>query len=260
MQLLTVTPGSGKLGGAVSTQTRTGSRLHARSARIQPRTTRQVAARALTGSLASAWRALSPLHRKAWNALASGSLSGVNLFTSCNRNLLTLGAPGILAAPNPRPTFPAIHAFTVTPIYTGASQPRALYAWQLDTTPELDGTFAVVVRATQCLSAAKGNIRASDLRIVAAAPGVPTPAFIPSASWFAVWGSGPTEGTVTFELNLVDSNSGFAAPRVRASSPYDATGTPLPIGWTTTIEQEGLVIALVPSQIFQQDGEPIAGP
>ena len=53
MQLLTVTPGSGKLGGAVSTQTRTGSRLHARSARIQPRTTRQVAARALTGSLAT---------------------------------------------------------------------------------------------------------------------------------------------------------------------------------------------------------------
>lgn len=260
MLLITTAPGSGKLGGVVSTRTRAGSRFHARTARTQPRTASQTNARALTGALSQVWRSLTPAQRTTWGNLASGARSGFNVFIACNRQLLSLGSAPILQAPPVRPTFPPLYNFAATPVYNQPAPPRGLWGWQLDTTPEIPFGWGLVARATQALSPAKGNIRPSDLRIIAAASNLSTPALIPASSWLAIWGSGPYAGAVTWELTLIDMRSGFASPAVRATALYSATLPPGPTTWQTTQQQDGTTIAITTDTLYTQEGEPIAGP
>lgn len=258
MQLLTTLAGTGKLAGVVGSTGRTGLRLQARAAHSQPRTTSQQNARALTGSLAGTWRALSPARRQAWNRLATGSMSGVNLFTSCNRNLLTLGVSPILCAPGARPTFPPLTGFTVQPIYSASDLPRTLVSWVVTTQSALDGSFAAVLRATQCLSEAKANIRASDLRILAAVQQPVTPLFIPQAAWWNLFGEGQQQGQVTFTLNLVDLNTGYASAPVSCSAAYSVTPGVGPVAAYVTIEQDGVIIAVTEGITYEQSGVVIA--
>ncbi len=258
MQLLTTLAGTGKLAGVVGSTGRTGLRLQARAAHSQPRTTSQQNARALTGSLAGTWRALTPAQRLAWNAAATGALSGVNLFTSCNRNLLTLGVSPILCAPGARPTFPPLTGFTVQPIYSASDLPRTLVSWVVTTQPALDGSFAAVLRATQCLSQAKANIRPSDLRILAAVQQPVTPLFIPQAAWWNLFGEGQQQGQVTITLNLVDLNTGYASTPVSCSAAYSVTPGVGPVAAYVTIEQDGVTIAVTEGITYEQGGVVIA--
>src|SRR5208283_4998435 len=157
MRIVSILPGRGKLGGIVATAGRAGTSLRARPAWTQPRTANQSSARALLGSLAAAWRQLSSSEQAGWNALAAGAASGYNLFIGCNRNLSAIGAPGITTAPSQAPTFPAIESLAVTPIYSTDLIPQQIYAWQLDTTPELSTDIGAIVRASAPLSPAKAN-------------------------------------------------------------------------------------------------------
>ena len=258
MQLLTTLAGTGKLAGVVGSTGRAGIRLHARAAHSQPRTTSQQNARALTGSLAGTWRALSPAQRLAWDAAATGALSGVNLFTSCNRNLLTLGLTPIVCAPGAAPAFPPLSGFQVQPAYSAADLPRTLVSWVVTTQPALDGSFAAVLRATQCLSQAKANIRASDLRILAAVQQPVTPLFIPQAAWWYLFGEGQQQGQVTFTLNLVDLNTGYAGTPVSCSTAYSVTPGVGPVAAYVTIEQGGVIIAVTEGITYGQSGTVIA--
>lgn len=260
MQLSTTVPGRGILGGVVGTTGRAGAQLRARTPRTQPRSPRQQANRAIVGSLAALWRTLSAADQAAWNTVATGRASGVNIFTACARNLITIGAPDPLPFPAPRPAFPSLAGFAVTGIYTAPTGERALYCWQIDTTPELTAQFGAVLRATQILSYGKGNIRPSDLRIVATSPALDTPAFLPGASWQAVWGSGPQFGNITFELNLVDPLTGYASARARVTTNYSATSSIGPIPWANILQQGGLTIAETTDVIYEQGGVIIAGP
>jgi hypothetical protein len=258
MQLLTTLAGTGKLAGIVGSTGRAGIRLHARAAHTQPRTANQQNARALTGSLAGAWRALTPAQRLAWNAAATGALSGVNLFTSCNRNLLTLGLTPIVCAPGAAPAFPPLSGFQVQPAYSAADLPRTLVSWVVTTQPALVGRFAAVLRATQCLSPAKASIRPSDLRVLAALPAAYTPLNVARAAWWALFGEGQQAGQVSFTLNLVDPDTGYAGPAVATSAPYLVTSSVTPVEGYVTIKQNGVIIATTTGITYEQGGTVIA--
>jgi hypothetical protein len=260
MQLHGAPPSSGKLGGAVATRTVFGTRLHLNRPHTQPRSPAQTNARALTGALAGIWRALPSQVQAAWALAAAPSHTGPQLFNSCNRTLMTLGLGPALLPPPPRPPFPSILGFTVTPLYSAPTLPRTLYAWQIDCAPELDGSAAGILRATQCLSPAKRSIRTSDLRIVAVASPLHTPVWLPAASWYKAWGAGPNQGLVTFTLTLVDPHTGIHGTPARASALYSATPTPTPTPWAVTYEQEGTAEAQTQGIVYTQDGDPIAGP
>src|ERR1035441_5754835 len=98
MQLVsTYGAASGKAGGLVASHGRAGAQLRVHHLNRQPRSPSQLQARALTGSLAPAWKALTPTQQRSWAQLASTISrtdrlgqsfhpSGYTLFVSCNRN------------------------------------------------------------------------------------------------------------------------------------------------------------------------------
>ena len=260
MQLVTTLPGSGKLGGVVATRGRIGAQLVIRAARSQPRSTSQNATRATIGALAAGWRALCAADKAAWNALANGSSSGVNLFTACNRRLMTIGAPGVLTAPGARPTFPPIANLTATVRATAEGPTAEIYAWEITTDPPIAPSFGLVLRSSACLSQAKASIRAGDLRITATAAHQGTPVFLPFTSWLRIWGAAQLLGNITFALNLVDLQSGFASPQVTTTTPTQAQASTPPLTWSTLVSQEGVTIAQIPETIFEQESSPITGP
>jgi len=260
MQILPTLAGRGKLAGVVGSAGRAGAQLRARTARTQPRSASQQHNRALIGSLAALWRSLDDVERSQWNAIATGPASGYNTFVACTRNLLTIAAPYQIPTPGPRPTFPPLSGFTATGLYTAPTGQRGLYAWQIDTDPELTAEFGAVLRISQPLSYGRGNIRASELRIVATSQALDTPAYLPGLSWANVWGAGPQFGAVTFELNLVDPLTGFASSRVRCIASYEATSAIGPIPWTNFLQQGGLTIAETTDVFYEQGGVVIAGP
>jgi len=260
MLIATLTPGRGTLGGAVATATPHGARFHARAVRTQPRTASQTQVQARAHALAFAWRTLSPTQRAGWQTLASGAASGYNLFFACNSNLLAIGQPGILAPPGSRPAFPALSALTVTTLYNIPTPPNSVFAWQLDTMPALTAVTGVVARMTGLLSPTKANIRPSDLRIVATGNSCTTPLFIPRDSWFRVFGHVAGSGRITFELTLIDPLSGFAGPTLRASTAYSSLAPTETIEWDTQYLINGGLAAFIPNQVFEIEGEVVAGP
>lgn len=260
MLIATLTPGRGTLGGAVATATPHGARFHARAVRTQPRTASQTQVHARAHALAFAWRTLSATQRAGWQTLASGAASGYNLFLACNYRLTMLGLPPISNAPAAPAAFPALTALAATPIYLANRVGQPLYCWQLDTTPALDGTFGAVARATAVLSPTKQSIQPSDLRIVAAASRLYSPCFVPITSWARIFGLGQGIGNVTFELTLIDPETGFAGPTLRATSQVDWQTSGVPALWYDTLQQEGATFAQIYETVFEQEGQPIAGP
>lgn len=260
MLLVTTTPGRGKLGGVVSAITHQGARMQARRNHTQPRTPSQRNNRQLTGATAKTWRALPASARTAWNEAAEPGRSGFQTFVQCNRNLQTIGLSFTLLYPQPRPTFPPLLNFTVAAVYQSGGPPYYLSFWQVDTTPEQGTQFGLVLRASQCLSQAKANIRKSDLRIIAAATNQPTTAYVPVNSWASAWGAGPTVGFVWFTLTLIDPVSGYASAPAKTKAYLNASPTPTPTPWTISFQQFGTTIAQEPGIIYEQDGTAIAGP
>lgn len=260
MRVITSNPGSGTLGGVIGTHGRSGYSLSARSASTGSASKAKTNALAVVSALATQWRTLSASQQTGWAALASSSQTGYLLYISCNRNRSTLGLSPISEAPAARPALPALTGAVIVPFYSAATPPRSLRAWQIVTEPPLDGTYGLVARLTQSLSKAKANIRASDLRIVAAGQQTITPAFVPYSSWSNRWGDGPLEGLVTCELNLVDLPTGFAGTAVRASAVYSASSVPASSNWSTVLDQNGNEIAVLPNQIINIDGTVVAGP
>ena len=109
MRILTTLAGSGTLGGVVGNRTPHGLRLSARTAHTQPRTPAQTMQRHRLGSMAGAWRALSPAEQLQWAALGAlitrtntagtrYTLTGYQAFVSLTTKALTAAAPLPVAA------------------------------------------------------------------------------------------------------------------------------------------------------------------
>lgn len=261
---------SGKAGGFVASHGRAGAQFRAHVVNRQPRSSSQLCARALTGSLAPAWRALTNAQRQGWSQLASSvlrtdalgqeqPLSGYALFVSCNRNLLTLGLDATLAIAPIAPTFPAIAAFSAAALYTAPPPENFLSAFALAWTPAALSPFAGLIRASATLSPARGNVRPSDLRIIAALNPLPPGGMDLFDSWVTTFGTPPPIGTVTFSLNLVDPASGFASPAVRATAPINAALPNPYIPGDILIEIEGTPVADLTDQVIEFNENPQAG-
>ena len=187
------------------------------------------------------------------------ALSGFSLFVSCNRNLLTLGCGSVLTAPPTPPSFPALLSFTVTPIYTDVIPPFYLSTFALTWTPAGQLPYAGVLRASAALSPTRGNVRPSDLRIVAALNPLPAAGLNLLDSWISIWGTPPPSGQITFSLNLVDTASGFASSSVLATAPFSCSQQSGSQPGAITIEIEGDIVAVLPNQYIVINGEPVAG-
>jgi hypothetical protein len=104
MQILTTLAGSGTLGGVVGNRSPHGMRLSARTAHTQPRTPAQTMQRHRVGSMAGAWRALTPAEQGTWAAMGAlitrtnsagtrYTLTGYQAFVSLTTKALSQAAP-----------------------------------------------------------------------------------------------------------------------------------------------------------------------
>lgn len=138
-------PQSGSLGNQTASRNRSGQYLRQRSLPVQPRTPKQVAARALLSSLAAQWRGLTDAQRLAWKNFAMSftvvnslgqtiNLTGTQCFVkvNCVNNLLTRAT--VLVPP----ALPAFIALTVTAL-TAAAGTAAMTL--TGTTPAAGTTF-----------------------------------------------------------------------------------------------------------------------
>lgn len=103
-------PLSRSAGSTTASHNRFGTYLRNRVIPTNPNTTKQAAARATMASLSAGWRALSAGNRAGWTALGSQmtrldtlgnsyTLTGLQAYTSVNRNLLTVGGAVSPTAP-----------------------------------------------------------------------------------------------------------------------------------------------------------------
>jgi hypothetical protein len=261
---------SGRAGGFVASHGRAGAQLRARVFNCQPRSVSQVAARARTGGLAALWRGLTDADRRSWDVCAANichtdrlgspfTPTGYALFIGCNRNLLSIGGATQNAAPPAAPSFPPLLSFTAAPVYSAPPSPIVLTGFSLAWTPADVTPFAVVLRASAALSPARGNVRPSDVRIIASLNPPPLPPFDALPSWLTLFGTPPLTGQVTFELNLLDPASGFAAPSVRASAAFVSESIYPFVTGGVTISFEGEPVAQVPGEVIYFDDTPVAG-
>ena len=91
--------------------------------------------------------------------------------------------------------------------------PRVLTGFNLQAAIPAINDFAYIVKATAPMSAGRSHTRQSELKILAAVfAGTPdeTTAY---SDWQAVFGTLPTNGSITWSLTCADPISGLAAPR-----------------------------------------------
>lgn len=166
-----VVDGRGKLGGQVYSKNRGGAYVRNNAVPTNPRTSFQQAGRAILTMLSQGWSGLDKTKIDAWNAAVnsfkrtnvfgdSKALSGKNLFTSLNKNLIQVGQPQINLPPSP--------GAIVAPIDL---EPTAnITSETLDPAPEFDGSSTpdyLVVRATPPVSQGTSFIK-NDLRVILA--------------------------------------------------------------------------------------------
>jgi hypothetical protein len=187
------------------------------------------------------------------------TLSAYALFVSCSRNLLTIGVtPAARAAP-PLPSIPPLASLAAVPTYTGDPNTPILTGFALTYAPPVPLPWAGVLRMSAALSPGRGNVRPSDLRIVAALNPLPAGALAVFTAWAAAWGSPLPAGQVTFALNIVDPLSGFAGPAIRAAATFRTTPLNPYIPGTITISFNGTPEAQLSGQVIEFGGNPQAG-
>lgn len=223
---------SGKLGGIVASHNRGGQYFRKHTVPTQPRTAAQSLVRAQLRALSSSFRSLTASQVAGWNALgATVSLknklgavyhpTGAQLFVSCNKNLQLIGTSALLTDAPSIPTLPTVTTFTIAPIYTAG----LMEGLTLSVTPALPATSAVILRASSVQSTGRTFLGKSQFRSLAGynpATNLPTTVNSLYTDRFGPWAG---SGYVGAELRIVDPNSGFAGPPVRAMTDYESTAT-----------------------------------
>jgi hypothetical protein len=231
---------SGKAGALVASHGRAGTQFRANTMRTQPRSPAQQANRNAFAALTSSWKSLSATQQAAWGVLAlsvahhdrlgqAHNPSGFTLYTSCNRNLQLIGVTAPLSNPPTIPSLPAITQLTATAIYLTSPASPAFAGFSLLATLAAATNALATLRASASLSAAKGNVRPSELRTLATLVLQPNRPVQFTADWLTQFGTFPPSGQVTFSLKLTDPASGFSTTPVRATMRY-TNAPPLPAG------------------------------
>ena len=260
---------SGKLAGFVASPGKGGTKLHAHTPRTNPRTVSQQTNRAIVGAVAQAWRGLNDTERFTWITLQHMLEStatqqdtpppgAFNLFMLCNRRALTLGAQQVMRSAPPIRSIPPIYSFEVLPVYSTPEMPRVLTGFNLQAAIPAINDFAYIVKATAPMSAGRSHTRQSELKILAAVfAGTPdeTTAY---SDWQAVFGTLPTNGSITWSLTCADPISGLAGPSIRAASPFLQVGGTNPTPGSVTISFNSSDQAVLADTVIYIDGVPLA--
>ncbi len=234
---------SGKAGGIVAYSSSTGSHLRARPSKVITRSTMASSRRNAFKGIMASWRSLSTGQQAAWNALAAGKESGCNLYTRACLNLYNIGATQPPTAPQLAPAFPAIAAFTVTPLYAAGSPLPMLGGFNVNLTLSAATAFIARLRATPAYSYTRAFIRRGELRTLATFTPSDQQQFQPLAAWNSIYGTYPPSGTITFALDLTDPVSGARSPAVRTRCSYTGTsGGGAQTGTIGLIMPSGLVV------------------
>lgn len=202
---------AGKVGNAVFQRGRAGNIVRKRSIPINPRTTAQVAARALMSTQSKVWRTLTESQRTAWdNAAASAEwtqtdsfgnpfqLSGEQLYLKLNLNLLDISATPITSPPS-KAEFTAIVLGAITIAVTGP-------AFTIAFTGTLDASETLVVSASPQVSA--GVMSAKSVRFAAIMDYTSTSPIDAQSAYEAAFGA-PVAGQKIFvRVEMVSETSG----------------------------------------------------
>lgn len=244
---------SGKLGGVVASHNRNGSYFRHHTIPVQPRTASQTANRAQLAAFSSSFKSLTSDQISGWNALGNtvtlksklGTTyhpTGQQLFVSCNRHLAELGIAVTLSTAPSIPSIPGITSLTVDSTTTGGVVTG--FPATLGSTP--GSQWGIVIRATSVQSTGRTFVGKSLFRtlagygpatssvngVVGGNVALPTDYF---NIFLGQFGPLPQTGNITFELKVVDPNSGFAGPQIRATvlfvqtltgALFTLTGTP----------------------------------
>ncbi len=166
----TIVEGRGKIGGHVASRNRAGAYLRTKVTPNNPQTVSQAGIRNIFTARTQAWRGLTAAQRLAWNNAVqdfigtdifgdSKVLSGFQLFTRLNSNLVFCGQSAITTPPTPAtvPTFTTFSAAVV----------KETDAVTLTFTPAIGATESVILSATPGLSQgvtfAKSEYRKIDI-------------------------------------------------------------------------------------------------
>ncbi len=216
-----VVAGSGKIGGHVAARNSSGSYLRTKVTPTNPRTVDQIAARARLGANAKEWGLITQAQRDAWNSNAVDfnsknvfgddiKLSGINVFSRLNNNLLLIGEP-IISAPPIAESFAGPTEVNLVSTVTGDV---------LTISPDLDVPVgaAGVVRMTAPQSAGKKFVK-SEFRVIGIAPAGSAAPYDVSAQYIAKFGALPLEGQKVFaEIYIISKTTGIASQRTVGSA------------------------------------------
>lgn len=202
---------AGKVGNAVFQRGKAGNTIRKRSIPINPRTTAQIAARALMTTYSKNWRGLTEAQRTAWdNAAASPEwtqtdtfgnpfqLSGEQLYLKLNLNLADISATPITSPPT-KAEFTAIALGAVTIAVTGP-------AFTVAFTGTLDSSETLVLSASP--QGSQGIMSAKTVRFAQIMDYTSTSPIDAQSAYEAVFGT-PVEGQKIFvRLEMVSETSG----------------------------------------------------
>lgn len=216
-----VVGGSGKIGGHVAAKNSAGSYLRTKVTPVNPRTVDQISARARLGANAKAWALLTQAERDTFNQNATDftsknvfgdnmKLSGTNVHTRLNNNLLLIGEPVITSAP-------IAESFAGPTVVSIVSNVQGAI---LTISPDFDVPVgaAGVVRMTSPQSAGKKFVK-SEFRVINIAPEGSAAPYDVSAAYIAKFGALPLEGQKVFvEVYVISKTTGIASQRTTGST------------------------------------------
>lgn len=216
-----VVAGSGKIGGHVASRNAGGAYFRTKVTPTNPRTVDQISARARLGANAKAWPLLTQGERDAWNATSTDfnsknifgdnmKLSGTNVHTRLNNNLLLIGESVI--------TSPPIAASFAGP--TVVSIVSNVQGGVMTISPDFDVPVgaAGVVRMTAPQSAGKKFVK-SEFRVIDIAPEGSAAPYDVAAAYITKFGALPLEGQKVFvEVYVISKTTGIASQRTTGST------------------------------------------
>jgi hypothetical protein len=249
---------AGSLGGATTGTTRAGLSIRARRPHQQPNTPTQSLARARFSDLPGLWRTLLPSERAAWSRSAT-SISGYALFCQLNRNLRTIGIEPSIYTPPRAPTFPAMLAIALAPVYDQAAPPRALLAWLLSYQFSAAPSMVAVLRTTSPHSHTRTVFAPSDFKITATFQPQQAGAFPLNNAWTPIHGAPPVAGTFSAVVSLIDPATGYQSPRSRIAVSWSAETVAFQLPGGVTIEVDADTVATLAGETVSIEGEIVAG-
>lgn len=258
MQILTTLPGSGKLGGIVSTQTRLGSRLLSHPLRKTPSSQAQRQACNNFAAIASGWRALTSAQQAAWNAAAPGKQTGISLWMRRTYRAMLAGNAAGLLYPAENETESQIMSATLTPTYATSDETQYLSALALTWSGDFTTDAAMIIAASGIISSAIDQLPRTRLKIIASAAATASQPLDVMEAWTAVYGSSGTSGNLLILLEAVSPTSGKSSPPIAiytAVTQYNNGGK---ASVSVTVEVEGATVAVVSDAAVSVEGVIVA--